>query len=237
MARPSFTGFPEGDIPLVKIPSQLIREIFPYIDHLGELKLVLNFFWRIEQMEGDFRYLRYDDLASDPEFISGLGKNPTKILAESLELAIEHGILLKADLKEGEKTTALYFVNSPRGRAAVQAIAQGEWRPTVPPATPLILTRSRPNIFQLYEEHIGPLTPMLAEALGEAQDTYPEAWIEDAFNIAAKKNKRNWQYISAILNRWQQEGRHGREKSQDRPNAEKDRRRYVDGEFADVVEH
>jgi DnaD/phage-associated family protein len=65
----------------------------------------------------------------------------------------------------------------------------------------------RPNIFQLYEQNIGLLTPLLASQLEDAADHYPVDWIEAAFNEAVQRNKRNWKYISAILRRWETEGR------------------------------
>jgi hypothetical protein len=37
--------------------------------------------------------------------------------------------------------------------------------------------------------------------------TYPNAWINEAIEIAVKRNARNWKYVQAILERWQKEGR------------------------------
>lgn len=65
----------------------------------------------------------------------------------------------------------------------------------------------RPNIFVLYEQNIGLLTPMLASQLEDAADHYPAEWVEAAFSEAVQRNKRNWKYISAILRRWETEGR------------------------------
>lgn len=65
----------------------------------------------------------------------------------------------------------------------------------------------RPNIFVLYEQNIGLLTPMLANQLEDAADHYPAEWVEAAFSEAVQRNKRNWKYISAILRRWETEGR------------------------------
>lgn len=65
----------------------------------------------------------------------------------------------------------------------------------------------RPNIFVLYEQNIGLLTPMIASQLEDAADHYPADWIETAFSEAVQRNKRNWKYISAILRRWETEGR------------------------------
>jgi DNA replication protein len=65
----------------------------------------------------------------------------------------------------------------------------------------------RPNIFVLYEQNIGLLSPLIADHLKDAADLYPQEWIEAAFREAVQHNKRNWSYISAILRRWETEGR------------------------------
>jgi DnaD/phage-associated family protein len=65
----------------------------------------------------------------------------------------------------------------------------------------------RPNIFVLYEQNIGLLSPLMAEELKDAADHFPLEWIEAAFREALQYNKRNWNYIRAILRRWETEGR------------------------------
>src|SRR6185312_575231 len=65
----------------------------------------------------------------------------------------------------------------------------------------------RPNIFVLYEQNIGLLSPLIADELKDAADQYPAEWIEAAFREAVQHNKRKWSYIRAILRRWETEGR------------------------------
>ncbi len=65
----------------------------------------------------------------------------------------------------------------------------------------------RTNIFALYEEHIGPYGHSIAEQLKAAEEEYPASWIEDAIAVAVERNFRSWGYISAILRRWNLEGR------------------------------
>ncbi len=65
----------------------------------------------------------------------------------------------------------------------------------------------RPNIFVLYEQNIGLLSPLIADELRDAADQYPTEWIELAFREAVQHNKRKWSYIRAILRRWETEGR------------------------------
>jgi len=233
----SFKGFPEGKVQLTRIPDPLLTDLLPEIDHLGELKLILYAFWRLERMEGAFRYLRRENFLEDQRFMNGLASGNVEAeaaLDEALQRCIQRGSLLDASLElEGGKQT-LYFLNSPKGRAAAQAIQRGEWRHTGDPHSPLGLSLDKPNLFRIYEENIGPLTPMIADKLGEAEDNYPAQWIEEAVQIAVENNVRRWSYVEAILKRWQ-EG--GRDERTDRRDTEKDRRRYVEGEFSEFIEH
>jgi DnaD/phage-associated family protein len=157
-------------------------------------------------------------------------------LDEALDLALKRGTLLSAELEIGGSKEICYFLNSPRGRAAVRAIQSGQWKITEPLPTKEEITQ--PNIFQLYEQNIGPLSPIIADELGEAQDAFPDEWITEAFRIAVDKDKRSWRYVLAILERWQREGYHGRkEKSEDRRSSPEARRRYIEGEFSEHIEH
>jgi DNA replication protein len=233
-----FRGFPEGKVHLTPVPAPFFRELLPEIDHLGELKICLYLFWRLDRMEGPFRYLRREEFAADERLMQGLGEDLEQAQAaldEALDRAVARGVLLRASLTTDQKQETYYFLNSPRGRAAAQSLERGEWRPgSGDPSGLAELAAERPNIFRLYEENFGPLTPMIAEALGEAEDSYPADWIEEAMRIATEKNVRNWRYVEAILERWQSEGRDERK---DRQDSEKDRHRYIKGEFSDFLEH
>ena len=55
----------------------------------------------------------------------------------------------------------------------------------------------RPNVFRLYEENIGMLTPMVADELRAAEEEYPSGWVEAAIREAAAGNVRSWRYIEA----------------------------------------
>ena len=64
----------------------------------------------------------------------------------------------------------------------------------------------RPPIFAIYEQEIGPLTPMISEELQQAEKDYLPGWVEDAIHEAAIHNKRSWKYIDVILKRWKADG-------------------------------
>jgi DNA replication protein len=228
-----FKGFPGGKVRLTRIPAQFFSELLPQIDHLGELKVTLYTLWCLDQMEGSFRYLRQRDYTADERLMQGLGPEPAQALAEALQHATERGVLLMALVPGETGPEAYYFLNTPRGRAAIEAIEKGNWRPTGDPQQPIALDLERPNIFRLYEENIGPLTPLIADTLKEAEQTYRSEWIEDAIRIAVENNVRRWRYVQAILESWQKEGRH----EQNRGDTEKDRRRYIEGPFAEFIKH
>lgn len=223
-----FAGFPSGKIRMTPIPAQFFSDLLPAIDHLGEMKVTMYAFWFLDRLEAPVRYLTRDDFAQDDRLMAGL---PEGDLSDALERATRRGTLLC--VQPENSAVALYFLNTPRGRAAVQSIQNGQWQPNLQEHPPLSLEIERPNIFRLYEENIGPLTPMIADMLRDAEQTYRGEWIEEAVRIAVQNNVRRWKYIDAILRSWQEEGRDGA----NRRDAEKDRRRYIEGEYADFIEH
>jgi DnaD/phage-associated family protein len=215
----TFSGFPSGKVNIVGIPRPVFTDLIPIIDDLAELKLTFHVLWRLRQQRGKMRYLRFSDLASDQVLLSGLGKSPLETLRSALDRVVDRGTLLRVKPPNGDET--IYFANTAKGRAAVEALARGE-RPDD------IETIERPNVFTLYEQNIGMLTPLIAEELREAEETYPAAWIEEAFREAVSLNKRSWRYIHAILERWRNEG-----KDDDGPGQsdEADRRRYLEWKY------
>jgi DNA replication protein len=223
----TFSGFPEGRVRAVGVPEPVFTELVPIVDDLAELKLTLHVLWRLEQQRGKVRYVRRADLAADQVLLAGLGDSSAETLRLALERAVERGTLLRAETAIGETVEEVYFANTPKGRAAVEAIARGEWPDELEPA-------GRPNIFALYEQNIGLLTPLIADELRAAEQTYPVEWIEEAFREAVTLNKRSWKYIRAILERWHTEGRG--DESGRRPR-EADRRRYIEGEYGEYIEH
>jgi DnaD/phage-associated family protein len=232
---PGFPGFPEGKQRVTPVPNLFFSELLPTIDSLAELKVTLYAFWALARKEGRFRYLTRDEMAADPTLLEGLGRGreAEAALDDALERAVARGTLLKV-VAQGAAGEAFYLLNSPKGRAGAAALERGEWRPAGEEGAPIELALERPNVFRLYEQNIGPLTPMIAETLRDAEETYPSAWIEEAMRIAVENNVRKWRYVEAILDDWRTRGRDEREDLRD---TEKARRRYVEGKFADFIEH
>lgn len=231
-----FAGFPAGKQPYTPVPNLFFTELLPQIDHLGELRVTLHIFWLLAQQQGEQRYVAGEELAVDRRLLSGLappGLSAEDALREALERAVARGTLLRVVTEDGGKQRDWYFVNSERGRQAVNDLLAGQWTPAAP-GQQVRLYAQRPNIFVLYEQNIGPLTPLLAEELMEAEHTYPASWLEDAFREAVELNKRSWRYVQRILERWAAEGK---EDETSRRTDEGDRRRFIEGEYADYIEH
>jgi len=223
-----FKDFPASESFSV-IPDTFFHQLMQQIEDVAEMKVTLYLMWRIEHMDGPFRALNQIDFDG-----KDLGLTADEITS-GLEKAVERGTVLRVRKVHGEpgrNDAKVYFLlNSPKGRAGAAAIENGQWNPKTGISAPPV---ERPNVFRLYEENIGPLTPLIADALKDAEDNYPAEWIEESIELAVKHNKRNWKYCEAILKRWKEEGR---DEKQDRRDAEKDRNRYLGGEYADYIEH
>ena len=231
-----FAGFPAGNQPYTPVPNSFFSELLPDVDHLGELKVTLHIFWLLTQKKGERRYVSGEELSADRRLLAGLaspGMSPAEALRDALDRAVARRTLLRVIRGQGAGQRYWYFVNSEKGRQAVEDLMAGKWAPDGA-GEPVRLQAQRPNIFVLYEQNIGSLTPLLAEELMEAEDTYPASWIEDAFREAVELNKRSWRYIQRILERWAAEGRGDEEPGR---RDERERRRFIEGEYADYIEH
>jgi DnaD/phage-associated family protein len=219
----TFSGFQPGKVPTVRLPEPVFTELLPLIDDLAELKVTLHVLYCLSQQRGSAPHLSHRDLWDDEQLLDELGEARGEALKAALDRAVERGTLLRAEA-EGE---TVYFANSPRGRAALESVRRGEPLPEIagPP---------QPNVFVLYEQNIGMLTPLIVEELKEAETLYPAEWIEEAFREAVSLNKRSWKYIRAILERWRAEGKRD---ETDRRDREGDRRRYIEGKYAEFIDY
>jgi DnaD/phage-associated family protein len=148
---------------------------------------------------------------------------------------VARGTLLHVIAQQGDEQDDWYFMNTDVGRKTVDKIRRGELEldAAVTPSG-VRLEVERPNIFVLYEQNIGLLTPLIAEELRDAEKTYPADWIEEAFRIAVEQNARRWRYVRGVLERMAAEGK-DREKAG--RGSEEDRRRYIEGKYAEYIEH
>jgi len=204
-----FAGFPPK-VRSIPVPSPVFGPLLEQIDDAAELKCLLRVIWLLHQKRGYPRFVTHDELLSDQVLARGLSRDGGDAAPEvdrALAKAVRRGTLATGTAGAGARRRRLYALNTSADRKAL-AEAAGDGSPVEveepgPPAEPV----DRPNVFALYEDNIGMLSPMIADELLEAEQSYPASWIEDAFKEAVENNKRSWRYIAAILDRWQREGK------------------------------
>jgi DnaD/phage-associated family protein len=226
-----FTGFPASGL-ATTIPSLFFARVLPLIQRPEELIVSVYFFFAatVGRRRRWPRFVTARELAADATLLHALagmcGGGDHEALQRGLDLAVERGTLLRAEAAVERRSEELFVVNTPANRRRLAELTGGVLRidEPLPPAE----GSAAPNIFALYEENVGGITPLVAEQLLEAEERYSPAWIEAAFREAASLNKRNWRYVERILRRWEVEGPDYEEPERD-PQSEWFERRYIEG--------
>ena len=206
-----FAGFP-AKMQFTPIPNFFFSTLLPQIDDIAELKTTLHILGALYRKRGHPRFTTYSELLANTSLINsfrGRAKPPQEILRHALELATNRGTFLHLVLDKDGMSEDVYFLNTHYDRQIVAKIRSGELQlPRLKAeGQTYIETEEQSDLFTLYEQNIGMLTPMTADELREAEKLYPETWIRDAIKEAVNQNKRKWSYISAILERWSTEGK------------------------------
>ena len=206
-----FSGFP-AKMQFTPIPNFFFSTLLPQISDIAELKTTLHLLGALYHKRGYPRFITYRELLSNTSLIRSLkeaAKPPDEVLRQALEMATRRGTILHIVLDRDGVPEDIYFLNTDSDRQIVAKIQNGELSLVglKTGGQSSIETEEQPDIFTLYEQNIGMLTPMIAEELREAEKLYPVAWIKDAIKEAVSLNKRNWRYIARILERWSSEGK------------------------------
>jgi DnaD/phage-associated family protein len=216
-----FNGFLVQTDPAIGIPRAFFTDVLPQLGELAEIQATLAVFRLAAEAGGIESPVSEAALSADRPLraalrVNGSPREPDERIGTGLDLATGRGTLLRfVAEREGGDGDVWYYVNTPVNQALVAAMARGAvappraiWRDARPPA----VVPERPNVFRLYEQNVGPLTPLIADHLVQALETWPVEWIEDAVAEAVAYNKRSWRYIQRILEGWQTQGREPRER-------------------------
>ena len=233
-----FDGFP-ARMEFTPIPNPFLSRLMPYIDDIAELKTVLYIFMSIYGKKSYPRFVSRSELLANASLVQSLGqdaKKGQKTLDDALQSSIKRGIILHLAVEKDGKAEDIYCLNTPSDRQALAKIQNGDLKlpeievKAISPAG----AEEAPNIFALYEDNIGMLTPLIADELKAAEKLYPPGWISEAFKIAVNRNIRKWDYISAILERWNREGKddgtHRRDTKKEDPD------KYINGKYGHMVQ-
>ena len=229
-----FNGFP-ARMDFSPVPSVFINCLMPDIRDIAELKVTLHLFSVIYRKRGSLRFATRREILGDSALMTGLkeeGKAAEDTLQRGLDMAIDRGTVLRVALDLDGKPEEVYFLNTEADRRSIARIESGELSlPGIKTTSKVPVTEieETPNIFTLYEQNIGMLTPMIADELREAELQYPAEWISDAIKEAVSLNKRNWRYITRILEGWETRGK-GDETRKTDPN------KFIKGKYGHMVQ-
>jgi DNA replication protein len=233
-----FKGFP-AKTQFTPLPNAFFSTLLPQISDIAELKTTLHVFQALYQKRGYPRFISYRELLGDKSLMDSLkgdARPPDEVLRHALGMAAKRGTFLHLALDRDGVPEDIYLLNTESDRQTMAKIRNGELKlgglELKEPA--FIDSEEPPDIFSLYEQNIGMLTPIIAEELRDALKAYPKDWIRDAIKEAVKNNKRKWSYISAILERWTAEGRSDGTYRRDSKKTGPDK--YIKGRYGHMVQ-
>ena len=206
----AFEGF-QPNSQKTAIPNVFFTRLMPLIEDAAELKIALHVFWALQQKKGSPRFVTFRELLGDKTLAPSLGEDITErveALEKGLRGVVEKRILITTEVEAEGLRNQLYMLNTESDRRALGRIERGELDIGV---VPVAVAESemvvQQNVFAVYENNIGPLTPIIVEEIKQAESLYPEGWIVDAIREAVRNSARNWTYIESILKSRRDEGR------------------------------
>lgn len=211
----NFEGFP-SKVLCTPIPDPVINSLLETITDLAELKVVLRGIFLSHQQKSFPPAVPVEALLSDGVLIRGLSdaeSNPHSAILRGLQSAVYRNIFKLFNIETSGVARSMFLLNTDSSRRWLSGNKDVIILNKLPEAISINENVSpypklqKSNIFVLYEDNIGTISPMLAEELKLAEQEYNYDWVQEAFQIAVNQNKRNWGYISAILRRWATEGR------------------------------
>jgi DNA replication protein len=231
-----FKGFP-ARMQFTPIPNILFSSLLPQIEDTAELKVLLYIFHLLYNKKGNLRFVSMNELAGQAGLMNSFKESFTENLEKTLGELVRKGAILPLPVEKAGVKQELYFLNSEANQLLIARIKNGEIGiPGLEPVIPVSRVIESPaDIYSLYEQNIGLLTPLIADELKEAVKHYPESWIKEAIGEAAALNKRNWRYCARILEHWATEGKDdGTHRRNITQNTDPDK--YVRGKYGHMVQ-
>jgi DnaD/phage-associated family protein len=197
------------------VPRSFFERHLVRIRDIAALKVLLSIYERVADFDVAEQYVAEEALFADRLLLDGLRwtattRPPIGEIRRGIDLLVAHDAIVRICVEENNDSTFWLMPKEPENVSRLNSVIHGDapfpFRSSQAIAQPRVAIE-RPNVFRLYEQNIGMLTPLIADQLIEAIELYPERWIEDAIGEAVSLNRRNWRYIQRILQRWETEGR------------------------------
>ena len=171
----------------IYVPSKIVDHIINDGIPFSETKIllrVLKILGTTENTKIDASRLIKDPIIND--FLVKTGNTSLEYLKNSLRCSLKSKLITFEDI--GTNQAQLVFQTSD------------------PQESNVSYTTSNETLFEFFEKNISQLTPTLVDNINRSLAVHSKKNVKLAIMIAAKSNVRNWNYISAILNRWEKEG-------------------------------
>ena len=185
----------------ISISSGVLEKSIKNLNNINEIKIflrIIHLIYQKQNLNTETFELSFDEISNDPVTLKLLGPNSltkdqiTKKLKEICDVLI---------MKD--------FINQKIYTNKVTGITKTVFHMETFEKTndPVISKNNPKNIFELYEDNVGMLNPMIVDELIQAENKFPFNWIVDAVKESITRNKRNWKYIHTILETWDREGK------------------------------
>ena len=185
----------------ISISSGVLEKSIKNLNNINEIKIflrIIHLIYQKQNLNTETFELSFDEISNDPVTLKLLGPNSltkdqiTKKLKEICDVLI---------MKD--------FINQKIYTNKVTGITKTVFHMETFEKTndPVISENNPKNIFELYEDNVGMLNPMIVDELIQAENKFPFNWIVDAVKESITRNKRNWKYIHTILETWDREGK------------------------------
>ena len=185
----------------ISISSGVLEKSIKNLNNINEIKIflrIIHLIYQKQNLNTETFELSFDEISNDPVTLKLLGPNSltkdqiTKKLKEICDVLI---------MKD--------FINQKIYTNKVTGITKTVFHMETFEKTndPVISENNTKNIFELYEDNVGMLNPMIVDELIQAENKFPFNWIVDAVKESTTRNKRNWKYIHTILETWDREGK------------------------------
>ena len=232
MTAAEFQGFPSRP-QSAAIPQVFFTDVIPRLTDGVALAVAVSAFHLLAKKKGFPRYLVREDFTADPGLSTFIENSPITDSEWAIGAALEQLVAIEMVLSlaigaDGDEHD-IYFLNAPADRRGMETVRAGAITPARVTRRPAVAASS--SAYALYESLIGPVSPLIADELADAERLYPAEWLDGAFREAAAQNARSWRYVSRILERWTIEG----------PDDEKTERndagdsRYFEGKYGRVL--
>jgi DnaD/phage-associated family protein len=195
------------DLVEILFPKNFFIDLLPNFENVDELKVYIFLVWLHNKKDFVLQKVTENFFISQAKQ-EGLLSGNIENLKAAIHACVKKELIVEINLPESDET--LLVLNTPVYNIMFEKLFAGELN-----LNNLFLSKSPKNqedanIFKLYEENIGLITPIMAEILKEDEEKFPISWIYDAVKIAVERNIRNWKYVQAILESWLKEGKDGK---------------------------